>query len=353
MQAGTGAASQQARTGSGAASLRSGRVEPQAMTAQLTTPRRLTLETTDPREADEYLKSLFGSVRTSGAQPGDRFYHSRIDAGGFALDHCQLPRRLRFDVDPLGVLVIGAMAGGCAERRCAGREERIGPRDVFIGSYPDMDARITTYDLDDHFAAVLGLSLLAQVASADAPRRPAPIRFTGLCAFSPAAARQWRSTYGYVDLTLGNLGAARQPLIVGAAGRLLAAAALATFPNTALVDPTAQDRRDAAAPTLRRAIAFIEERAGDDLSVADIAAAAAVTIRAVQLAFRRHLDTTPMAYLRQVRLDRAHQDLLRSDPGAETVAAVAARWGFTSHSKFTAVYRRTYGVPPSHTLRRG
>jgi hypothetical protein len=33
--------------------------------------------------------------------------------------------------------------------------------------------------------------------------------------------------------------------------------------------------------------------------VADIAAAARVTTRAVQLAFRRHLDTTPTDYLRQ------------------------------------------------------
>jgi len=31
--------------------------------------------------------------------------------------------------------------------------------------------------------------------------------------------------------------------------------------------------------------------------------AAHVTVRAVQLAFRRHLDTTPMAYLRRVRLE--------------------------------------------------
>jgi AraC-like DNA-binding protein len=295
---------------------------------------------------------LFGPVRMSGARPGDRFHHSRIQAGRFALDHSRLPPWLRFDLDPLGVLVVGAMAGGRIERHCAGREERIGPQDVFICSYPDTGARMITHDLDDHFSTVLDLSLLAQVASADGPGRPAPIRFTGLCPLSHAAARQWRSTYSYVDLTLSNQDAVRQPLIVGAAGRLLAAAALATFPNTALVDPTAQDRRDAAAPTLRRAIAFIEERACDDLSVADIAAAAAVTIRAVQLAFRRHLDTTPMAYLRQVRLDRAHQELLRCDPGAETVAAVAARWGFTSHSKFTAAYRRTFGVPPSHTLRR-
>jgi transcriptional regulator GlxA family with amidase domain len=86
----------------------------------------------------------------------------------------------------------------------------------------------------------------------------------------------------------------------------------------------------------------------------DIARAAYVTVRAVQLAFRRHLDTTPTAYLRQVRLERAHQQLrdLSPDDGA-TVIEIAARWGFADPSHFRGLYRRTYGQPPSHTLRNG
>jgi anti-anti-sigma factor len=109
--------------------------------------------------------------------------------------------------------------------------------------------------------------------------------------------------------------------------------------------------RDTDSGTVRRAIAFIEERALDDISVADIAAAAFVTIRAVQLAFRRHLDTTPLGYLRQVRLEHAHAQLLDSDPGRTTVSAVAARWHFTNASRFAAYYRAAYGVPPTQTLR--
>jgi len=54
--------------------------------------------------------------------------------------------------------------------------------------------------------------------------------------------------------------------------------------------------------TVRRATAFIEQHAHTDINMADIAAAANVSIRAVQCAFRRHLNTTPMAYLRAVRL---------------------------------------------------
>lgn len=323
------------------------------MTTRATGPHRASFETTDPEDANAHLVEAFGPVRMSGFRRGDRFHHCRIDAGSFRLDHGQLPGRLRFDLDPLGIVVVSAMVGGRAEQWCGGTQARFGPADVFICALPESSARITSAGLDDHYCTVLGLSLLAQVASAEASRRPAPVRFTGLEAVSPAAARQWRSAYSYVDLTLSEPEAARQPLVVGAAGRLLAAAALATFPNTALLDPNAADRRDAGAPTLRRAVAYIEEHAADDLTVADIASAAAVTIRAVQLAFRRHLGTTPMTYLRQVRLAHAHQELLRSDPGVRTVAEIASHWGFANHSRFTASYRRTYGVPPSHTLKRG
>jgi transcriptional regulator GlxA family with amidase domain len=141
------------------------------------------------------------------------------------------------------------------------------------------------------------------------------------------------------------------PLLVGSAAQMLAAATLATFPNTALADPTIEDRHDASSVTLRRAVAYIEEHVADDVSLADIAEAAHVSVRAVQLAFRRKLDTTPMAHLRRARLDHAHRALVAADPRHTTVAAVAARWGFPNHSRFTATYRVTYGVLPSVTLR--
>jgi len=113
------------------------------------------------------------------------------------------------------------------------------------------------------------------------------------------------------------------------------------------------DRSQAATATVGRAVAFIEERAGDDISVTDIAGAAFVTVRAVQLAFRRYLGTTPLGYLRRVRLERAHQQLLSADPDRTTVTAVAADWHFTNASRFSGYYRAAYGVSPAQTLRRG
>ena len=103
--------------------------------------------------------------------------------------------------------------------------------------------------------------------------------------------------------------------------------------------------------TLRRAIAFIHENAHRDIGLSDIAAAINVTPRSVQYTFRRHLGTTPLEYLRRVRLDRAHHDLRAATPGDATVGGIADRWGFPHHGNFSALYLRTYGCSPSMTLR--
>jgi AraC-like DNA-binding protein len=58
-----------------------------------------------------------------------------------------------------------------------------------------------------------------------------------------------------------------------------------------------------------------------------------------------------MEYLVRVRLRRADADLA-ADPDA-TLSDVAARWGFSSASRFAAAYRRRYGHPPSRRGRPG
>ena len=68
-------------------------------------------------------------------------------------------------------------------------------------------------------------------------------------------------------------------------------------------------------PILRDAVSFIQDNADADIGLEDIAAAVNVSPRSVQYAFRRNLGTTPLEYLRRVRLDRAHRDLKAADPG--------------------------------------
>lgn len=61
---------------------------------------------------------------------------------------------------------------------------------------------------------------------------------------------------------------------------------------------------------------------------------------------------SPMSYLREVRLRRAHQTLLASDPSVVTVASVAFDWGFTNLGRFAAAHAGRYNEQPAKTLRR-
>ena len=90
--------------------------------------------------------------------------------------------------------------------------------------------------------------------------------------------------------------------------------------------------------TLRGAIEFIHGNAHRDIGLSDIAAALNVTPRSVQYMFRRHLATTPLEYLRRVRLDRAHRDLQAADPAVDTVMEIAGRW-FAHPGRFSMAYK--------------
>ena len=103
---------------------------------------------------------------------------------------------------------------------------------------------------------------------------------------------------------------------------------------------------------IRAAVEVIEEEAHLPLTVSSIAARCHVSVRSLQQDFRRYVGTSPMAYLREVRLRRAHQSLLESDPSTTSVASVAYRWGFSNLGRFAAAHAARYDEPPAATLRR-
>lgn len=100
-----------------------------------------------------------------------------------------------------------------------------------------------------------------------------------------------------------------------------------------------------------RVIDYMESRPELPHTVSGLARSAGVSVRALQAAFRRHCDTTPMAYLRDVRLRRVRDELRASDAKQVTVASVATRWGFVHLGRFSAFYRERFGEGPMETLR--
>ncbi|MEV0123099.1 helix-turn-helix domain-containing protein [Streptomyces sp. NPDC050703] len=83
----------------------------------------------------------------------------------------------------------------------------------------------------------------------------------------------------------------------------------------------------------------------------ELARLAGVSLRSLQDAFRAHHGMPMMTYLRNLRLDGAHQDLLNEQPPGVTVADIATRWGFFHLSRFATYYRQRHGALPSQHLR--
>ncbi|WP_203708293.1 AraC family transcriptional regulator [Asanoa iriomotensis] len=103
--------------------------------------------------------------------------------------------------------------------------------------------------------------------------------------------------------------------------------------------------------TVRRAIQVMEADPTHRFTTAELARIAGVSARALQEGFRRHVGLAPMAYLQQVRMGYARDELRHPMPGRDTVAAIANAWGFGHLGRFAAAYRERYGESPSATLR--
>jgi AraC-like DNA-binding protein len=117
-------------------------------------------------------------------------------------------------------------------------------------------------------------------------------------------------------------------------------------------DALATDRGHPPPRAIRTAIEIMEAEPHLPLTASTVAARIPLSVRSLQYGFRHHLQTTPMAYLREVRLRRAHQDLVDADPYTDTVTSILYRWGFTNAGRFSRMHTARYGESPSVTLRR-
>ncbi|HIY86870.1 MAG TPA: AraC family transcriptional regulator [Candidatus Yaniella excrementavium] len=104
--------------------------------------------------------------------------------------------------------------------------------------------------------------------------------------------------------------------------------------------------------SLERAVDLIETVPEEALTLESIAYVAGVSGRALQLAFRKELGTTPMQYLKACRLDRVAEALGQSAPDGPTVADCARRFGFTHMGRFSADYTMRHGELPSETRKK-
>jgi AraC-like DNA-binding protein len=142
----------------------------------------------------------------------------------------------------------------------------------------------------------------------------------------------------------------RAPLAVRQLSQSMIALLIESFPHN--YSDALDGRAPVAAPRqVKRAIEYMEANAARPITIADVAAAANVSVRSLQAAFRSFKGTSPFAYLRQLRLDAVRRDLLTASP-PKNVAATAHKWGFAHLGRFAHQYRQHFGERPSDTVAR-
>lgn len=86
-------------------------------------------------------------------------------------------------------------------------------------------------------------------------------------------------------------------------------------------------------------------------SVNDLCQRLRVSRRSVQNGFRRVTETTPINYIRSVRLNGVRRELMSTRGTELSIGDAAARWGFFHLSHFAADYEQLFGELPSQTRR--
>jgi AraC-like DNA-binding protein len=228
--------------------------------------------------------------------------------------------------------VIGAVVRGEGEIAIAGRRHRVGPGDITLynpGEVHDGSARAPGF----RYAACYPRPELVEALVADAGARRhgsgGAFRFGAPIVRDPGAA------HGYLALHR-RWESAGDPLQVEEG---LACFLAACLERHAGVAPAPAGREPAG---LVRAVDLMHARAGDKLTLEQLAQAAGLPRQRLIRAFRRATGFTPHAFLLNVRANLA-RTLLRA--GAEPLAAAVGA-GFADQAHLNRAFKARFGVPP-------
>lgn len=307
-------------------------------------------ETTDPHLAHDYLGAIYGEhgTKISGSEANFAFRAgtATLDDVAFGMFH----HTMRYQADAQDGIVAPTIV------------EQMGPHTVRFTT-PRLDTTmkfgqsmslahrvpyLVDWDSCDVQLVMLSPTMLSEVA---APRTSDRVELHLGLALTRASHQHWSQVTRMVrQVVAATTNLDDRPLLRDELVRTLCTAALACFPNSTL-GAAPMDSSKLMPDAVNRAVSYIDEHPDRPIGLTDIAHAAGLSPRALQAAFRRHLDTTPLAYLRQVRMDYAHRDLQASRPGdGQSVATIAQRWGFAHLGRFASSHRDRYGVLPRQVM---
>jgi AraC-like DNA-binding protein len=305
------------------------------------------LVTSDPGVAHTWLRTTYPGYLPEETNSRRNFVFEAVheQAGRSGVSRLRYSTSADNNVAPDVLLVLRPWAGAMMVR--LGREEVAIPPGASV-LLPAQQAVSVLWADTDAGCVCLNVEDVERVAVETTGLDSLELRFTGLRPMLPGLDRRWNDTVQAVTrAALRNRSTTAGPVLTGQLAQRLAEAVLGTFPSTLLASHRRVPPDHATPAVVRRAVDFVDANAERELTTSDIAAAAGIGPRGLQAAFLRHQDSTPTAYVRRVRLDRAHRELAGSDPAdRDTVPDIAARWGFPQPSAFVAAHQQVYGRPP-------
>jgi AraC-like DNA-binding protein len=297
----------------------------------------------DAETASAALSSVLGEGRITAG--GDRFTYvqeSLVDDGISITRIASSGTDVRAETTGSPDLAVVLVRRGTARLRRGPDEVDLGEGD--LGLLPMSDFTELRWDSTTVDLFSFPMSSLARLLGTE--RRALRLHAPTLVPQNASLATYWRHLAANLTFPVLNDPALYQRDLLR--GGLVDALIAATIEAFALSD-TVEDEVTGDTEAIRLAVAFMRERLGDPISVARIALAAGLSVRGLQLLFQRELESTPVAHLRRLRLERARSALGAPDADA-TVGTVAASVGYTNVGRFSAHYRDQYGEMPSRTL---
>ena len=312
--------------------------------------------TRSPHEAGALLEPLFGRCSLQPATPARGGFDATLHAvrvRDVTLAHLRVRSPSVLDIADSGSgYCVHMPTAGASSARVDGTELAITPVRSLVTN-PGQSLLLRLDAGTPHLIVHVELGALDRVLCRLRGRLSrAAVRFDPLMDLSHDAAVRWHQA---VQLISAEIMAPASLVHHDAGTRLVEDFVISTL---LLVQPSnhhaqlVQGQEGTGRRAVHRSVAFIERHLADPIGLDDIARHAGLSRRSVQQGFRDDLGTTPMAYLRDLRLERVRARLVHAVPSdGTTVTRAAEQWGFTHLGNFAAVNRRRFGEYPSQPLR--
>lgn len=200
--------------------------------------------------------------------------------------------------------------------------------------------RVERTDLERHLEQQLGRPIAS------------PLQFAPAVSLTTTGAREIGSLLQFMTISLtANEGLGRSPMARSNMASLLMSGLLSCLDHN-YRDELARSSGRLRPTYIAKAQAYMKEHLRKPISPEDIAAAVHVSTRALFAGFKTYLNTTPMRYLKDLRLEMVRQTLIKYEPEEASVTAIAMDYGFEHLGHFCAAYQKKFGELPRKTLRK-